>query len=280
MKQRTLNNQDGIALGPILFIIAILAVLAGAIAAGSGSFTANTNAESAKAMAEVVIQSCHAYQDAMNVVLGNGCDETKVDYTPDSGWPTGSTSVWQHGDYTGGNGTNRAGNGSCALFDPRGGGLHWQKLPAQALVPNPTGAYTQSSNPNVDAFAGYPILYGNTCIYNFGICQQIGVGGWFNYNGALILEYYYLNHDTCQQINKTLNTNVDPNSTSATICFTPYTNPSNLFANGGVTTNGNTAWAAGFQSTSKPHVTEGCAYDSYSDNGNSAYDYYCGFMIR
>ena len=41
MKQRTLNNQDGIALGPILFIIAILAIIAAAIAAGTGEFTAN-----------------------------------------------------------------------------------------------------------------------------------------------------------------------------------------------------------------------------------------------
>ena len=45
MKPRTLNNQDGIALGPILFIIAILAIIAAAIAAGSGGFRSNTTTE-------------------------------------------------------------------------------------------------------------------------------------------------------------------------------------------------------------------------------------------
>ena len=53
MKQSKLNTQDGIALGPILFIIAILAVIAAAIAAGAGSFNANTGTESVKATARV-----------------------------------------------------------------------------------------------------------------------------------------------------------------------------------------------------------------------------------
>ena len=107
MKQRTLNNQHGIALGPILFIIAILAILAAAIAAGSGSFTANTNTESAKAMAEAIVNQCGAYQSAINRMLANECDETKLDWTPNGGgYPTGLT--WNTADYTGGNGTNQA----------------------------------------------------------------------------------------------------------------------------------------------------------------------------
>ena len=43
---RRLSPNAGIAIGPILFIIAILAILAAAIAAGSGSFTAGTTSES------------------------------------------------------------------------------------------------------------------------------------------------------------------------------------------------------------------------------------------
>ena len=274
MELRTLNNQDGIALAPILFIIAILAILAAVIAAGTGGFTANTNTENAKAMAEVVVQSCQAYQDAINLVLGNGCNETMVDYSPPA-YPTGSTSAWQHGDYTGGNGTNRAGNGQCALYDPRGGGLIFKPLPAAALVSNPTGAYSQQGNVNVDAFAGWPVLYGNSCIYNFGVCQQIGTGGWFYANGALILQYYYLTHDVCQQINNIVAKAANPNSFVAEAGFTPYTNPSNLFANGGVVTNNSTAFAAGFQETAAPVSMQGCAYDGYSNNGNSAYMYFC-----
>jgi hypothetical protein len=46
----------GIAIGPILFIIAILGILAAAIAAGSGSFTSGTSAESDKTKASALIQ--------------------------------------------------------------------------------------------------------------------------------------------------------------------------------------------------------------------------------
>ena len=130
MTTRTLNNQDGIALGPILFIIAILAIIAAAIAAGSGSFTANSNTESAKAMAETIITSCDDYQRAVQIVtMQNGCDPTALDWTPNGGgYPTGVT-TWNGGDWTYGNGTNRAGNGQCAVFDPRGGGMIYKNFP-------------------------------------------------------------------------------------------------------------------------------------------------------
>ena len=51
-----LDPNAGIAIGPILFIIAILAILAAAIAAGSGSFTAGTTTESSKTQASALIQ--------------------------------------------------------------------------------------------------------------------------------------------------------------------------------------------------------------------------------
>jgi hypothetical protein len=46
----------GIAIGPILFIIALLGILAAAIAAGSGSFTSNTTNESDETKAAALIQ--------------------------------------------------------------------------------------------------------------------------------------------------------------------------------------------------------------------------------
>jgi hypothetical protein len=46
----------GIAIGPILFIIALLGILAAAIAAGSGSFTSSTANESDKTKAAALIQ--------------------------------------------------------------------------------------------------------------------------------------------------------------------------------------------------------------------------------
>ena len=53
---KRMGATAGIAIGPILFIIAILAILAAAIAAGSGSFTSGTTSESAKTKASALIQ--------------------------------------------------------------------------------------------------------------------------------------------------------------------------------------------------------------------------------
>ncbi|MDP9126782.1 MAG: hypothetical protein M3N08_00790, partial [Pseudomonadota bacterium] len=54
--ERHFDAQAGIAIGPILFIIAILAILAAAIAAGSGNFTAGTSTESNRTKASALIQ--------------------------------------------------------------------------------------------------------------------------------------------------------------------------------------------------------------------------------
>jgi len=65
--------------------------------------------------------------------MNNSCDITALDYTPNGGgWPANTT--WHTGDWTGGNGTNQAGNGQCALFDPRGGGMQFKPLPGAALT--------------------------------------------------------------------------------------------------------------------------------------------------
>lgn len=39
------RREDGIAIGPILFVVAILAILATAIAAGSSTFASNASQE-------------------------------------------------------------------------------------------------------------------------------------------------------------------------------------------------------------------------------------------
>ena len=81
MKQRKINNRDGIALGPILFIIAILAVIAAAIAAGSSGFNANTNTENVKTMAETIIQQMQAIRDGtQRAILENSCDVNSVGF--------------------------------------------------------------------------------------------------------------------------------------------------------------------------------------------------------
>ena len=78
MKQRTLNNQRGIALGPILFIIAILAILAAAIAAGNSGFNANTNTENTKSIAETIVQQADQINMAVQRVrVDNSCAATR-----------------------------------------------------------------------------------------------------------------------------------------------------------------------------------------------------------
>jgi hypothetical protein len=59
----TVNDLDarfpldaGIAIGPILFIIAILGILAAAVAAGSGSFTSSTTNEASSTKASAIIE--------------------------------------------------------------------------------------------------------------------------------------------------------------------------------------------------------------------------------
>jgi len=55
-KNLRLADEAGIAIGPILFIIAVLGILAAAIAAGSGSFTSGTAQESNRTKAAAMIE--------------------------------------------------------------------------------------------------------------------------------------------------------------------------------------------------------------------------------
>ncbi len=71
------SSQSGIAIGPILFIIAILAILAAAIAAGSGSFTTTTSSESAKTIASGLIQVGENLKIGMDrLTIENGATAT------------------------------------------------------------------------------------------------------------------------------------------------------------------------------------------------------------
>src|SRR5476649_511292 len=67
------SSDAGIAIGPILFIIAILAILAAAIAAGSGGFTSGTANESNSTKASALIQIGENLKIGMErMVMENG----------------------------------------------------------------------------------------------------------------------------------------------------------------------------------------------------------------
>ena len=75
-----LNANAGIAIGPILFIIAILAILAAAIAAGSGSFTTGTTTESNRTKSSALVQIGENIKVGMDrITLEGGIDPVLVD---------------------------------------------------------------------------------------------------------------------------------------------------------------------------------------------------------
>lgn len=259
-KSQRVEFQDGIALGLILFIIAILAILGAALAAGIGSFYGNTNAENNKLLAQRIITDCESYQRAVQfMVMNNFCDYKAIDFTPNgSAWPTG-TSPWNTGDFTRGNGTNQAGNGQCALFDPRGGGMQFASLPNTALTATTSGQYSNDLGANdtaMSAFAGYPIFYAMYCANNIGTCTAAAG----HPNATLYYQINYINYDVCTQINTILNISKTPNQNE--IQANPSSSGRNLFA--GFNTYYNLNGAAG-GATFFPYLPattlEGCGWD-------------------
>ncbi|MGE3623004.1 MAG: hypothetical protein AB7H77_03890 [Bdellovibrionales bacterium] len=78
-REARLPSDAGIAIGPILFIIAILGILAAAIAAGSGSFTAGTQNEGNSTKASALIQIGENLKVGMDrLMLGNSTDFNSV----------------------------------------------------------------------------------------------------------------------------------------------------------------------------------------------------------
>src|ERR1700722_17739062 len=94
------QNDAGIAIGPILFIIAILAILAAAIAAGSGSFSAPTSSESAKTKASAMIQ----VGDTLKIGMDRMTMENSIGW---GGWNINTNDTSNTND----------------LFSPTGGGI-------------------------------------------------------------------------------------------------------------------------------------------------------------
>ena len=148
-KDGRLRSNAGIAIGPILFIIAILAILAAAIAAGSGSFTGGTATESDKTKSSALIQIGENLKIGMDrITMEGGLVPTVVDTA------VGNTAL------------------SNALFSPIGGGI---APPSVGMANNPRydhwyfpkglvqGFGTGGSNN--DVLAVLPV--------SAGVCQEI-----------------------------------------------------------------------------------------------------------
>ncbi|QQR69167.1 MAG: hypothetical protein IPI58_00295 [Alphaproteobacteria bacterium] len=114
-----LGTQSGIAIGPILFIVAILAVLAAAIAAGSGSFHGDTSTVGAKAQASAILEYADEVKFAVDRVLAKGCTDTQVSF--ENPFVSGYTN------------SNAPSDKSCHVFDVNGGGISYKYPPPQVL---------------------------------------------------------------------------------------------------------------------------------------------------
>lgn len=193
MRQRArLSRQRGIALGPILFIIAILAILAGAIAAGSGGFTANTSNENAKIMASTILSQMKNLDNCVDVIRTNGFDDTQVDFS----LPANTFLDGLGGDWTWPT-TSVAGctSDACNVWKPTGGGC----LP-QVVALTPEEAVDQ----NVLNTWGANCAAGNNagCRENFPAVMQFQIEG--GANAPLHLVFWFdppIKKDVCMEIN-------------------------------------------------------------------------------
>jgi len=185
--------QRGIALGPILFIIAILAILAAAIAAGSGSFSGSTARENAKIMASTVLSQMNSLDNCVAVVRSNGFDDTQLDFeVPANSFVTATAVDWSYPT------TSVAGctSDACRVFKTAGGGC----LP-QVVAPIPSPAADQKT---MDAL--YPGLCpaGNNvaCRENWPYLMQFQIEG--GANAPIHLTFGWnapINKDVCMEIN-------------------------------------------------------------------------------
>ena len=182
-------NQSGIAIGPILFIIAVLAVLAAAIAAGSGSFTAGTTNESSKLAAQAIIARADEMADAVQkVMLSHNCADTDISFYD----AARSTSLNIN--------SNAPSDKTCHIFDPAGGGLINLRFPATYFAK--TSTYAESET-------GY-FAYGS---------QNGYVGIDTTGSSALTLALWGLTDNVCIAINRMLGFNASNSFAPLSLSF-------------------------------------------------------------
>ena len=178
-------SHAGIAIGPILFVIAMLAILAAAIAAGSGSFTGGTSLETAKVEASKIIDFGNRVHDAVDLMRGRY-------QIPDYGWsPQHNACGWN----------NLCLDSTCTIFCDSGsltnGSLNCLPdiiLPTTDFTPTYVGTGTQDRGD-----------------INFVLMQNVGTPG----KGQIVLILMGLNTQICAEINRQLGygsvTPVEPN---------------------------------------------------------------------
>ena len=199
------NNQRGIVIGPILFIVAILAVLASAIAAGAGAFNGDISAVKAKAQASAILEYAESVKMGVDRVLGKGCTDTQVSF--------------ENPIVSGYENPNAPSDKSCHVFDQNGGGIVWKNAPEEVYFDNGYGQwkivtgtansfrYLGTQEHDLFLVLGGTISHANSGVVAKGknllsVCKEInkmlgigssgsGMDGFFSYesNGPLVIPF-------------------------------------------------------------------------------------------
>ena len=165
------THQRGIAIGPILYIVAILAVLVSAIAAGAGAFNGDISAVSAKAQASAILEYAQEVKFAVDRLIAKGCTDTQVSF--------------ENPYVSGYENPNAPADKSCHVFDVNGGGIIYKDISRDATDKNFT---SESEYARV-------IFSGNERV------MQVGT-----YLGEELMMFYpYIKLDVCLELNKILN---------------------------------------------------------------------------
>jgi len=145
-------QNAGIALGPILFIIAILAILAAAIAAGSGSFNASTNTEGNKAKASALIQ----VGDNLKVGMDRLTMENGLAY---NAWVISATNTQNNVD----------------LFSPTGGGIAPPSITLAGNAASDVWLYPQAAIPGLGTYSANAANTIQLAVLNVsaGVCAEV-----------------------------------------------------------------------------------------------------------
>ena len=122
MTQRPVDRlpaNSGVAIGPLLFIIAILGFVTAAIATDSGTFTAGTKRDGVPVLASSVLAYQGQVMDAVQLALGHGCEPTQISFENPKvdGYANASAPA----------------TGKCHVFNPQGGRALYVAPPADAL---------------------------------------------------------------------------------------------------------------------------------------------------
>lgn len=148
---RRIPADAGVAIGAILFVVAILAILIGAIAAGTGGLGGGSASESHRTMGGTIVQQSTMMTVGFQRLITGGVDPADIIITEQYTTP----------------------NELRALYSPRGGGLVPVQPPRDAIAAGATWRYVVDANMRDFGASGDNDVVAMLQIRNDVICRAI-----------------------------------------------------------------------------------------------------------